>query len=96
MILDPEVGTYTRNLTWSFKYSSKNLETPTGILIASQWNCEKKATNKLSVEFNAVSIKKDLNILIEISKQQTEALDEIKKEVFSSWKEMKKKPSENN
>lgn len=54
-----------------------------------------KAKNKLSVEFNAISYEEALNLLIGIRKKQTEALNEMRKKVLSSWKELKKKPQEN-
>jgi len=54
-----------------------------------------KSTNKLSIEFSAVSFEEALSLLIEISRKQTEALNEIKKEVLSSWKGMKKSSEKN-
>ena len=40
-----------------------------------------KATSTLFIEFNAVSFEEAVGLLIEISKEQTEVLNEIRKDV---------------
>ena len=55
-----------------------------------------RAKNKVAIEFAAVPFEEALNLLIEISKEQTETLNEIRKELLLNWKKSTKKASENN
>ena len=52
----------------------------------------KKQQNK----FDAVPFEEALSLLIEINKDQAEALSETRKDLLSSWKKMTKKSVNNN
>jgi len=68
------------------KFSLKNLQEMALI----------KTTSKFSVEFAAISFEKALDMLIEIGREQTKTLHEIKKELLSNWKKSAKNTSEYN
>jgi len=59
-----------------------------------QYRAIVKASEKSSIQFSAVPFEKVLNLLIEINKEQTEALDEIKKELLLTWRNISKKTSD--
>ena len=55
-----------------------------------------EVNKKQQDKFDAIPFEEALNLLIEINKDQAEALSETRKELLSSWKKMTKKPINNN
>jgi sugar-specific transcriptional regulator TrmB len=55
-----------------------------------------RAKSKVVAEFVAVPFEEALSLLLEISEEQTEILNKIRKELLSNWKKPAKKISENN
>jgi sugar-specific transcriptional regulator TrmB len=55
-----------------------------------------RTVDRTSIELCAVPFEEALNLLIEISKQQNAALQEIKKELLTSWENISQKTSKNN
>jgi sugar-specific transcriptional regulator TrmB len=55
-----------------------------------------RTADRTSIELCAIPFEEALNLLIEINKQQNAALQEIKKELLVSWKNIPKRPSKNN
>lgn len=55
-----------------------------------------RTVGRTSIELWAIPFEEALNLLIEINKQQNVVLQEVKRELFASWKNISKKTSENN
>ena len=55
-----------------------------------------RTVDRTSIELYAIPFEEALNLLIEINKQQNVALQEVKRELLTCWKNISQKTSKNN
>lgn len=82
IVLAKKLKIKKRQLTWTLK----NLKHKEII----------RTINKTSTELCAIPFEEALSLLIEINKQQNDALQEIKRELLVSWAKISQKNSDNN